>query len=150
MPSPAPWHWGRMSVLVARPFGFFFVFVLLLPFFHYGSELIVNGQCLFPCVGQSLLRWLPLTPLFVICIQNAKSLAPAALTHQLFRPIRTSPAPKYHASFIVDEVQTGAGTTGKFWAHEHWGFTTYGPTSHPPEYRYIVVPVEIVSSRHTS
>jgi len=23
--------------------------------------------------------------------------------------------------FIVDEVQTGAGITGKMWAHEHWG-----------------------------
>jgi 4-aminobutyrate aminotransferase/(S)-3-amino-2-methylpropionate transaminase len=22
--------------------------------------------------------------------------------------------------FIVDEVQTGGGTTGKMWAHEHW------------------------------
>ncbi|MCJ1449112.1 MAG: 4-aminobutyrate transaminase [Stictis urceolatum] len=25
---------------------------------------------------------------------------------------------------IVDEVQTGVGATGKFWAHEHWGLTT--------------------------
>ena len=24
-------------------------------------------------------------------------------------------------AFIVDEVQTGCGPTGKFWAHEHWG-----------------------------
>lgn len=22
---------------------------------------------------------------------------------------------------MVDEVQTGGGCTGKFWAHEHWG-----------------------------
>jgi len=21
---------------------------------------------------------------------------------------------------IVDEVQTGVGATGKYWAHEHW------------------------------
>jgi 4-aminobutyrate aminotransferase/(S)-3-amino-2-methylpropionate transaminase len=26
--------------------------------------------------------------------------------------------------FIVDEVQTGVGATGKFWAHEHWGLET--------------------------
>lgn len=26
--------------------------------------------------------------------------------------------------FIVDEVQTGVGATGKFWAHEHWGLDT--------------------------
>ena len=25
---------------------------------------------------------------------------------------------------IVDEVQTGVGATGKFWAHEHWGLST--------------------------
>lgn len=28
---------------------------------------------------------------------------------------------KYGALFIVDEVQTGGGPTGRFWGHEHWG-----------------------------
>lgn len=28
---------------------------------------------------------------------------------------------EYGAAFIVDEVQTGGGSTGKFWAYEHWG-----------------------------
>lgn len=27
---------------------------------------------------------------------------------------------EYDIKFIVDEVQTGMGATGKFWAHEHW------------------------------
>jgi 4-aminobutyrate aminotransferase/(S)-3-amino-2-methylpropionate transaminase len=27
---------------------------------------------------------------------------------------------KHGVAFIVDEVQTGVGPTGKFWAHEHW------------------------------
>ncbi|CCI42958.1 hypothetical protein ABG067_001642 [Albugo candida] len=29
-------------------------------------------------------------------------------------------ATKYGVAFIVDEVQTGGGATGKFWAHEDW------------------------------
>jgi len=36
-----------------------------------------------------------------------------------FRQLR-SLAKKHHVFFIVDEVQTGVATTGKFWAHEHW------------------------------
>lgn len=34
---------------------------------------------------------------------------------------------KHGVSLIVDEVQTGCGASGKFWAHEHWGL------SHPPD-----------------
>ena len=34
---------------------------------------------------------------------------------------------KHDILFIVDEVQTGVGATGKFWAHEHWNL------SHPPD-----------------
>jgi 4-aminobutyrate aminotransferase / (S)-3-amino-2-methylpropionate transaminase len=30
-------------------------------------------------------------------------------------------AQNHGALFIVDEVQTGGGSTGRFWAHEHWG-----------------------------
>jgi len=33
---------------------------------------------------------------------------------------------KHNVVFIVDEVQTGFGATGKFWAHEHWNLTS-GP-----------------------
>lgn len=31
---------------------------------------------------------------------------------------------KHDVLLIVDEVQTGVGATGKFWAHEHWNLTT--------------------------
>ncbi|KAF2671886.1 4-aminobutyrate aminotransferase [Microthyrium microscopicum] len=34
---------------------------------------------------------------------------------------------KHGVLFIVDEVQTGLGATGKFWAHEHWNL------SEPPD-----------------
>lgn len=31
---------------------------------------------------------------------------------------------KHDVLLIVDEVQTGVGATGKFWAHEHWNLPT--------------------------
>lgn len=31
---------------------------------------------------------------------------------------------KHDVLMIVDEVQTGVGASGKFWAHEHWNLTT--------------------------
>jgi 4-aminobutyrate aminotransferase/(S)-3-amino-2-methylpropionate transaminase len=36
-----------------------------------------------------------------------------------FQGLRTL-TKKHNVLFIVDEVQTGVGATGKFWAHEHW------------------------------
>ncbi|ETS87897.1 4-aminobutyrate aminotransferase [Pestalotiopsis fici W106-1] len=33
-------------------------------------------------------------------------------------------AAKHDIMFIVDEVQTGVGATGKFWAHEHWNLAS--------------------------
>ncbi|KAK3333135.1 aminotransferase class-III-domain-containing protein [Cercophora scortea] len=36
-----------------------------------------------------------------------------------FRSLRTLTR-KHNVLLIVDEVQTGVGATGKFWAHEHW------------------------------
>ncbi|XP_063286294.1 4-aminobutyrate aminotransferase, mitochondrial-like [Pelobates fuscus] len=36
-----------------------------------------------------------------------------------FRKLRGI-AKKHGCAFLVDEVQTGGGATGKFWAHEHW------------------------------
>ena len=37
-----------------------------------------------------------------------------------FRRLR-SLAIRFDVAFVVDEVQTGVGPTGKMWAHEHWG-----------------------------
>ncbi|KAM8825228.1 4-aminobutyrate aminotransferase, mitochondrial isoform 1-T2 [Synchiropus picturatus] len=42
-----------------------------------------------------------------------------------FRSLRNI-ARKHGSAFLVDEVQTGGGATGKFWAHEHWGLDDPG------------------------
>ncbi len=39
-----------------------------------------------------------------------------------FRSLREI-AKRNNVLFIVDEVQTGVGATGRFWAHEHWNMT---------------------------
>uniref|UniRef100_UPI003AADBD11 4-aminobutyrate aminotransferase, mitochondrial isoform X3 n=1 Tax=Centroberyx gerrardi TaxID=166262 RepID=UPI003AADBD11 len=41
-------------------------------------------------------------------------------TPDFFKNLRNI-ARKHGCAFHVDEVQTGGGATGKFWAHEHWG-----------------------------
>ncbi|WRT69537.1 4-aminobutyrate aminotransferase [Kwoniella shivajii] len=41
-------------------------------------------------------------------------------SNDFFRQLRLI-AKKHDAYFIVDEVQTGVGATGTFWAHEKWG-----------------------------
>lgn len=39
-----------------------------------------------------------------------------------FRELRAL-CTEFEVAFIADEVQTGAGATGRFWAHERWGCT---------------------------
>lgn len=41
---------------------------------------------------------------------------------RFFRSLRDI-AERYGIAFIVDEVQTGGGSTGQFWAHEAWNLT---------------------------
>ena len=41
-------------------------------------------------------------------------------SHEFFRALRKL-AKAHGVAFIADEVQTGGGVTGKWWAHESWG-----------------------------
>jgi len=50
-----------------------------------------------------------------------------AATPYFFRGLRNI-TKKHGKLLIVDEVQTGCGATGKFWAHEYWGLDT------PPDF----------------
>lgn len=44
-------------------------------------------------------------------------------TPNFFRGLREI-TQKHNVLFIVDEVQTGVGATGKFWAHDHWNLSS--------------------------
>ena len=44
-------------------------------------------------------------------------------SNKFFRELRNICA-KFNTTFIVDEVQTGMGATGKLWSHEHWELDT--------------------------
>lgn len=44
-------------------------------------------------------------------------------TPTFFRGLRDL-TKKHNVLLIVDEVQTGVGATGKFWAHEHWNLSS--------------------------
>jgi len=47
-----------------------------------------------------------------------------------FRDLRRMAA-DYDVTFIVDEVQTGGGPTGKMWAHDHWCVGPSAPEAFP-------------------
>jgi len=70
---------------------------------------------------QGLIHSKPTRPVAAVIIEPV--LAEGGDKHAsdaYFRQLRLI-AKKHGAYFIVDEVQTGVGATGKFWAHEHWG-----------------------------
>lgn len=46
-----------------------------------------------------------------------------AASPAFFRSLRAL-CKQYNVAFIVDEVQTGGGATGNFWAHESWQLDT--------------------------
>jgi 4-aminobutyrate aminotransferase/(S)-3-amino-2-methylpropionate transaminase len=71
--------------------------------------------------GQELTTSKPTRPVAAVIIEPV--LAEGGDKHAsdaYFRQLRLI-AKTHGAYFIVDEVQTGVGATGKFWAHEHWG-----------------------------
>lgn len=68
---------------------------------------------------ERLIKEWPLPPAAVVIepiqSEGGDNHASPAFFHGLRKLTR-----KHHILLIVDEVQTGLGATGKFWAHEHW------------------------------
>jgi 4-aminobutyrate aminotransferase/(S)-3-amino-2-methylpropionate transaminase len=73
--------------------------------------------------------------LFAVAKENGKAIAGMIIepvlseggdlhaSHDYFRKLRQI-ALEQDCAFIVDEVQTGVGTSGTMWAHEQWGLQT--------------------------
>lgn len=73
---------------------------------------------------ETLLAWKSKSPVAAVIVEPVQSeggdnhASPA-----FFQGIRDITA-KHNVLFIVDEVQTGVGATGYFWAHEAWNLTS--------------------------
>ncbi|KAI9786845.1 MAG: 4-aminobutyrate transaminase [Geoglossum umbratile] len=68
---------------------------------------------------ERLIKEWPLPPAAVIVEPVQSEGGDNHASPAFFRGLREI-TKKHRVLFIVDEVQTGVGSTGKFWAHEHW------------------------------
>ncbi|KAF4123171.1 4-aminobutyrate aminotransferase / (S)-3-amino-2-methylpropionate transaminase [Geosmithia morbida] len=66
-----------------------------------------------------LIRTWPLPPAAIIVEPIQSEGGDNHASPSYFRQLRALAA-RHGVLFIVDEVQTGVGATGRFWAHEHW------------------------------
>jgi 4-aminobutyrate aminotransferase/(S)-3-amino-2-methylpropionate transaminase len=72
---------------------------------------------------EHLIKTHPLPPCAVIVEPIQSEGGDNHASPAFFRGLREL-TKKHDVLFIVDEVQTGVGATGKFWAHEHWNLPT--------------------------
>ena len=69
-----------------------------------------------------IMEW-PLPPAAIIVEPIQSEGGDNHASNEFFRELRNL-TQKHNILFIVDEVQTGIGATGKFWAHEHWNLSS--------------------------
>lgn len=88
------------------------------PLDKYAAENAAAEQASIDEVEQLLKTWhLPVAAVMVEPIQSEGGDNHAS--PEFFQKLRAITR-KHNTLLIVDEVQTGIGATGKFWAHEHW------------------------------
>jgi len=100
---------------------------------------VTNPKLQFPLTEANMAKAVELEKQAVAEIEAAFAKAPHEIAAIIIEPIQGEGgdnhfrpeffkelrrlADKHEALFIVDEVQTGLGATGKLWAHEHMGIT---------------------------
>ncbi|KAI9683905.1 MAG: 4-aminobutyrate transaminase [Trizodia sp. TS-e1964] len=76
------------------------------------------------CLNETehLIKTWPLPPAAVVVEPVQSEGGDNHASPAFFRGLRAL-TQKHNVLLIVDEVQTGVGSTGKFWAHEHWNLS---------------------------
>lgn len=89
------------------------------PLTEYQEENTKNeAKCLEQC-SQLICDQLKTKPVAAIIIEPIQHKETRMASREFFRKLRQL-AKEKGIPFIVDEVHTGGGSTGKLWAHEHW------------------------------
>lgn len=90
------------------------------PLAEFEKENKENEQQCLEKVEQAIVSHLKHSPIAAMIVEPIQ--AEGGDNHasvEFFTSLRNMAA-DHGVAFIVDEVQTGAGSTGKFWAHQHW------------------------------
>ncbi|PHR23189.1 MAG: L-lysine 6-transaminase [Desulfotalea sp.] len=100
---------------------------------------IINPKCTFPLTAERLQQTIKLEQQAVLQIKEAISLHGPDIAGLIIEPIQGEGGDNHFRNdffvelrtlcdendilFILDEIQSGIGITGKFWAHEHTSIT---------------------------
>ncbi|KAI8943846.1 hypothetical protein NX059_001818 [Plenodomus lindquistii] len=88
---------------------------------HAAENAAEESRCL--AATEEIIKTFPSPPAAVVIEPVQSEGGDNHASPAFFRGLRNL-TKKLNVLMIVDEVQTGVGATGKFWAHEHWGLTS--------------------------
>ena len=90
---------------------------------HIQTNLAEEQRCLEE-LEKTIVEWKSRSPVAAVVIEPIQSEGgDNHATPFFFKGVREI-TKKHEVLLIVDEVQTGVGATGRFWAHEHWELET--------------------------
>lgn len=84
---------------------------------HAAENAAEESRCL--AATEQIIRTFPSPPAAIIIEPIQSEGGDNHASPSFFQGLRTL-TKKHNILMIVDEVQTGVGATGKFWAHDHW------------------------------